>query len=399
MAEISSDIDIYSFSDSFEYYSVSYYDYIASDECAGFGWNLLNSTNEKIDSLLNPFLLQIIVLYLQPLVAVFGVIGNLAFIFIVFKVPYMRNRINTILLNLSVADFLYLLVGTGEKFVKIIHSPVLNDSSVFGQICQCFIITPLVNAVSFMSLLLISLISVERYIAVCRPHQYVKLTDCRRTLVYMGSVWIFSFALAVLLIPSRLDFSVTCIQWPDTPLYANFPAKVGFCDAKSDFWVSLDECLQTFPFFIALTVNVVCFAKITAGLYSRMAPSCKIRQSQLHEHRGKVKKPPTHIVTRMLLINGIAFFVLATPFHVTNAVQFIENIIPEWWCNCSEFKEMSVLFLYMNSAVNPLIYGITNPTYRRAYRSFFLEMRYSSQRRQSTISSSDSPSDRRTTSI
>lgn len=369
-----------------------------SDECPDGSLDLTNATDDKIPFFLYPSITTV-TLCIQSLIALVGILCNVAFVFIVWKVPYMRNSMNIILLNLSVADAVFLMVGTGVKVVKRINSPVLQDSLYFGHVFECIIINSFMNAVSFTSLLLISLISVERYIAVCRPHQYVKLTDCRRTLVYMGSVWIFSFALAVLLIPSRLDFSVTCIQWPDTPLYANFPAKVGFCDAKSDFWVSLDECLQTFPFFIALTVNVVCFAKITASLYSRMAPSCKLRQSQLHEHKGKVKKSPTHIVTRMLLINGIAFFVLATPFHVTNAVQFIENIIPEWWCNCSEFKAISVLFLYMNSAVNPLIYGITNPTYRRAYRSFFLEMRYSSQRRQSTISSSDSPSGRRTTSI
>ncbi|KAJ8037355.1 Neuromedin-U receptor 2 [Holothuria leucospilota] len=352
-------------------YSLSYFDYVSNDECTGFGWNFLNSTDDKIHSFLNPQLRRINLLYLQPLVAVVGALANLAFIFIVCKVPYMRNRMNVILLNLSIADLIYLMVGAGEKFVTILRSPVWGDSLVLGQICQCFIIIPLLNTVVFTSLLLVSMVSLERYVAVCRPLQHLKIASLRRTVAYVISVWVFCIALSVFLIPSSMDFSTVCVRWPDTPLYTGFPVKVGFCQARSDLWSSVNESLQTIPFFVALMLNVVCTVKIVSKLYGRSGfPSAPDGHRQ---HRQTVRKytSSANAATKMLLINGIAYFLLVTPFHVTKIIQFIISVSPNSSCNCLEFKEMSGLLLYLNSAVNPFIYGVTNRTYRQAYYNIF----------------------------
>lgn len=378
-----------------ETYSVSFYEYVTSSECTGFGWNFWNSTDENINTRLNPALTRIMVLFLHPLVAVTGILGNLAFMFVVWKVPYMRNSMNIILLNLSVADFLFLLVGTAIKFANVMHSPVLGDSFFF----QCFLIIPLVNVVTFASLLLVSLISVERYIAVCKPHQYLKMTSRRRTLTYVGCVWSCCFALAVFLFPSTMDFVTVCLIWPDTSVYANFPAKVGFCEARSYFWSSVNEFVQIFPFFIALVLNIVCFVKIMSRLYGKMVFLPTPRQAQQEGQVSKRHNNSANAATRMLLVNGIAFFVLATPFHVTSAVQFFELISSEWLCNCREFKDISIILLYVNSAVNPFIYGLTNRTYRRAYYSVFSQSQHSSRRSWSTLTTTDNQGNRRSTIV
>lgn len=371
-------------------YSFSFYDYFTNGECTGFGWNFFNSTKDIIRPILNPAITRTMVLYFHPLVAVLGILSNLSFIFVVWRVQHMRNSMNIILLNLSVADLLFLLLGTTTKFVNVINSPVVGDSFF----CQCFVIIPLVNVATFASLLLVSLISVERYIAVCKPHQYLKFTCRRLTLAYVSCVWISSLALAICLLPSTMDFVSVCIIWPDTSAYSNFPAKVGFCEARSDFWSSVNESVQIFPFFIALVLNVVCFVKIMSRLYGRIVLPFLTGPTKQDSQVNKRQNHSTNAATKMLIINGTAFFVLATPFHVTSAVQFFESFLSKWSCGCRYFKDISVLFLYVNSAVNPFIYGLTNRTYRRAYYSVF--SRESSRRSWSTVTTTDVHNNRST---
>lgn len=111
----------------------SYYDYIESDECTGFGLNFMNLTAIKIQPHLDSLLSRFIILFIHPLVAVLGALGNLIFMFSVWKLPSMKNSINLILLNLSFADLLYLLVGTGEKFVRAINLPVRGTPSFLAK--------------------------------------------------------------------------------------------------------------------------------------------------------------------------------------------------------------------------------------------------------------------------
>ncbi|KAJ8037350.1 Neuromedin-U receptor 2 [Holothuria leucospilota] len=356
----------------------SYHENVTDEECGGFVYDLTNATDEHMQYWLNPLVMRISALFLHPLIAVIGILGNLAFIFIVWKVPSMRNSMNIILLNLSVADFVFLLVGAVGRFVNVIMSPVLFDVRSMGRVLGCLIVIPLTNVVSFASLLLISLISCERYLAVCRPLQHLRITTRRRTLVCVSVVWVLSLALAVFLVPSQMDLETQCLKWAKTEHYNKFPTKVGFCVARHYYWGTISECLQIFPFLISLILNVVCFTKIILVLGRRMTSFSTTVPIRENYELTKQHKDSANAATRMLFLNGIAFFVLATPFHVTNVIQFIDSISWTWSCDCTEYKVISVLLLHLNSAVNPFIYGMTNRTYRQAYYSLFSHSRFES---------------------
>ncbi|KAJ8037358.1 Mu-type opioid receptor [Holothuria leucospilota] len=345
--------------------------FLTNEDCIGRGWNLINSTDDEINKFVTPLITRVRVLYLQPLVALVGILGNLAFMFIVWKVPHMRNSMNIILLNLSVADLLYLVVGTTERFFNVLLSPVLGYTIFFGHILQCLIIFPLVNFVTFTSLLLVSLISVDRYIAICKPLQHIKMAGRRQAHAYVRLVWVFSLLLALILLPSTMELLTICFQWPNTEKYENFPAKVELCNSRNDIWFSVDQCVQILPFFIALILNLFCFVKIIFRLNMRMTSESTNEKSQHDRQVRRIQRDSANAATRMLLINGIAFFVLATPFHVTSAIQVIQRWLIAWSCQCETFKNLSILLLYINSAVNPFIYGVTNRAYRQAYYSVF----------------------------
>ncbi|KAJ8037034.1 Neuropeptides capa receptor [Holothuria leucospilota] len=355
-------------------YSISYYDYFTTEECTGFGWDLSNHTQDDLQPCtVNSTEFLVLTLIIQPIVAVLGILGNVAFMFIVWKEPHMRNNMNLILLNLAVADLLYLLVGVGEKFVNSVTSPVSGDCTVFGRVGQCFIINPLISVASFTSLFLVSFFSFERYVAICTPMKHLLINGRKRTFYHIGLVWFSSFALTAIILPTYSDFSTVCIKWPNETLYSNYPTQAAFCETQTDIWIPVGEMVEIFAFFIALLLNVVCFVKITSKLYGRKQFSFGGTPVYEDDPVRAQHRNSAHAATRMLLINGIAFFVLATPFHLTSAIEFAEHIFSDWIFPCTFYKDLSVTLLYVNSAVNPYIYGVTNQFYRQAYRNMLCQ--------------------------
>ncbi|XP_071814676.1 somatostatin receptor type 2-like [Apostichopus japonicus] len=365
MSGIEDPVPIHSLEDySVTDYSISYYDYIETEDCNGFGWSLKNFTHTYIKTnFLNSTFSMLILSAVLPVIAVIGILGNGAFIFLIWKVSSMRNTMNIILLNLAVADVIFLFVGTSEKFVNTLSSSVAGDKYFFGKIAQCWIIYPLFTVVSFTSLLLVSLLSVERYFAICRPLVHIKISGRRRTLCYVTLVWLSSFIITASIYPSYTDFITVCIVWPNDTTYENYPLIAGFCLSEDITWLSVGEIVQIFPFFIALIFNLVCFVKIILKLYRRLPSSVPTMDDAM----GTRQRKSANAATRMLLVNGIAFFIFATPYHLVNLIQVFEIILPRFLPDIAGLKDSFVLMLYINSAINPYIYGMTNPFYRKAY--------------------------------
>ncbi|XP_071812947.1 somatostatin receptor type 2-like [Apostichopus japonicus] len=345
-------------------YSIYVDDYIQTEDCNGFEWNLENFTHTDIKTYLfystfSMFILSTVL----PVIAVIGILGNGAFIFLIWKVPSMRNNMNIILLNLAVADVIYLFAGSLEKFLNTLSSPVAGDKYFFGKIAQCWIIYPLLLVTSFTSLLLVSLLSVERYLAICRPLVHIKISGRRRTLCYVTLVWLSTFIITASISPSYTYFITVCIVWPKDIAYEHYPPISGFCYSEDNTWLYVHQIVQIVPFFVALIFNLGCIVKIILKLYRRLPSSVPSIDDAMATHQRK----SANAATRMLLVNGIAFFIFATPFHLVNAIQFFEIIFPSWSPDIDVLKNIFLSMLYINSAINPYIYGMTNPFYRKAY--------------------------------
>ena len=62
-----------------------------------------------------------------PLVEIVGVVGNVVFILMVLRVPNMRTITNAYLVNISVADLLFIGYGCTFYIVTYFISPIRND--------------------------------------------------------------------------------------------------------------------------------------------------------------------------------------------------------------------------------------------------------------------------------
>ncbi|KAJ8037356.1 hypothetical protein HOLleu_18156 [Holothuria leucospilota] len=65
--------------------------FFTNEDCKGLRRNLINSTDDEINKFVTPLITRVRALYLQPLVALVGILGNLAFMFIVWKLIVVCN--------------------------------------------------------------------------------------------------------------------------------------------------------------------------------------------------------------------------------------------------------------------------------------------------------------------
>ena len=79
-------------------------------------------------------------------------------------------------------------------------------------------------------------------------------------------------------------------------------------------------------------------------------------------------------VATMLIVNNVAYFILLGIFQVLNVVSIVEEHLGYYVL--SDFQVYSIIWVgrvttILNSAINPIIYSLTNRRYREAFARCF----------------------------
>ncbi|XP_022099606.1 neuromedin-U receptor 2-like [Acanthaster planci] len=324
------------------------------------------SIGEDAASLEYDSLEKTLVTVVMPWILAFGLIGNFGFLFVLWRVTWMRTTLNFFLTNLAIADILLLSVSVLEKIIAYTISPIAVDEYFLGA-SGCVLLHLVMDVCYFASVSLVTLVTLERYYATCRPHAHREHSTRARPVRLVSIVWFCSFALACPLIPSVCNFTAICLSWPNETRYQDYPNIMGLClGLDVGAWLGdFADALHTVPFVVAMAVNVVFFSMIIRALNSMVARAQRSGFSDRSQHiRDRV--------SRMLVINGIIFFLCLAPFQITT-MSFL--FTPE--AKRTDFVWMQVfrILVYINSAVNPIVYNITNPRYRKAFKQAFITRR------------------------
>ena len=330
--------------------------YLTLEEAETYGYSMLQTY---------------VVSVILPVILVFGVFGNALFVYVAVRIPHMRTITNRYLVNLAIADIVFLMSAVGKQIWKYALSPIKYDETALGRF-GCLWTYFLSDVAYFASLLFVTLVSADRYVAVCRPqdrHSFIK----GKSMEMIGLCWLVAVVLAAILTPGNADEVVHCIAWPKVEPYKLWPDTIRFCSPLKHFtWItSFSNGLQTIPFFVTLVVNVVIYVSIVKGL------DRSINRMSLH---GVPKSKDTGMrnqIAKMLVVNGVAFFTLLVPFELFSlfgmiATYRIQNDIPAYIIS-HEHIRLYILLLcqllsYINSSVNPIIYTVMCRRYRQAFR-------------------------------
>ena len=310
----------------------------------------------------------IIITVLFPIIFTFGLIGNITFLLVVLLNKHMRTITNFYLSNLAVADILFIVVSAVIGFWRYAASGGISYAQTFKSTFGCLTSLALVYFTYLASMILVILVSFERYIAICHPLKYRSMKGSSKkglSIKLTSLTWFVAICIAFIISPYQGRLVKKCIIWPFSDKYHNLPTVIYMCEPLHLVFKDVLALAQAAPFFIAVVVIVMLYSRIVFALRSHSA-AMDNQQDQKQAGIRNVQKQ----VTRMVIANGLVYFLCLAPYQLIYIFDFLwrrmdHNLFEnEWALNLLLVSRCMSAF---NSAINPLIYALANPKYRRAF--------------------------------
>ncbi|XP_053131710.1 somatostatin receptor type 5 [Hemicordylus capensis] len=274
------------------------------------------------------------VIYL--LVCAIGLSGNTLVIYVVLRYAKMKTVTNIYILNLAVADVLFML---GLPFLA-----TQNAISYwpFGSFL-CRLVMALDGINQFTSIFCLTVMSLDRYLAVVHPIKSTKWRRPRVAKLISMAVWTVSFlvVLPMIIFADVQETFQTCnMSWPE-------PVEIW-----SAVFIIYTSVLG---FFGPLLVICLCYLLIIIKV-----KSSGIRVGSTRRRRSERK------VTKMVVIIVVVFVFCWLPFYIVNIINLI-FILPEEPVLFGIFCFV-VILSYANSCANPILYGFLSDNFRQSFR-------------------------------
>ncbi|XP_026843538.1 growth hormone secretagogue receptor type 1 isoform X1 [Drosophila persimilis] len=305
-----------------------------------------------------------------------GVVGNVMVPIVIIKTKDMRNSTNIFLTNLSIADLLVLLVCTPTVLVEVNTRP---ETWVLGhEMCKA---VPFVElTVAHASVLTILAISFERYYAICEPLKAGYVCTKGRAILICVLAW----GIAALFTSPIIAISSYSVE----PYGDGTDAPV--CTTAADgFWpIFYFVGSITVFFFLPFGILVLLYAAIaykllrpnnafhrptspqpqpaTATATATTTPSTK---GNSHQQSNGMRKHRKQVIFMLVAVVS-SFFVCLLPFRaftlwvIMASGEDVERLGIAGYYNLLYFSRF---MLYLNSAMNPILYNLMSSKFRSGF--------------------------------
>ncbi|XP_072046882.1 somatostatin receptor type 5-like [Amphiura filiformis] len=297
---------------------------------------------------------------LLPAIAICGLFINAAFVYVVYKVPGMRTITNLYLVQLSISDMGTAFFLTFESVHAYLLSPEYNLKQIPGIGCSFYALGIYVFYLSGVNFIFI--VTIERYFAICRPMKHRMFRGTSRARDTSIVCWIIGLMMASPLLVPFNEITI-CAENPDASTAHDTWLVFQTCEPACIWCYYFVITFDTAQFWTVFIINVTIYVAVITKLRKR-ASNTNLPVSSTTQQVSKD-------VTLMLIVNGIAFFILLGPCEAWNIAQLINKYAG---VSIISTEILPVLFWLsrictsMNFVINPLIYAGTNRRYRRAFQ-------------------------------
>ncbi|KAM6457784.1 thyrotropin-releasing hormone receptor isoform 1-T2 [Liasis olivaceus] len=305
---------------------------------------------------------QVVTIFLVLLICGLGIVGNIMVVLVVLRTKHMRTPTNCYLVSLAVADLMVLVAAGLPNITESIYG-----FWVYGYI-GCLCITYLqylgINASSCS----ITAFTIERYIAICHPIKAQFLCTFSRAKKIIIFVWAFT--------------SIYCMLWfflLDLNREVYKEATVVSCGYKVSRSYYSPIYMMDFGIFYVMPMVL---ATVLYGLIARilflnpissdskensatwkndLVPSSKTKAANKSINSAVASRRQ---VTKMLAVVVILFAFLWMPYRTLVVINsFLSQPFQEQW-----FLLFCRICIYLNSAINPVIYNLMSQKFRAAFK-------------------------------
>ncbi|XP_070975826.1 neuromedin-U receptor 1 [Oncorhynchus clarkii lewisi] len=290
-----------------------------------------------------------------------GVLGNVLTCAVIVRYKVMRTPTNYYLFSLAVSDLLVLVLGMPLELYEMWS----NYPFLFGA-GGCYFKTFLFETVCFASILNVTALSVERYIAVLHPLKVKHVATHAHAKRVILMLWVMSMVCAM---PNTSLHGLAVLR----PRFGRQFPESAVCMMVKPMWMyNLIIQVTTLVFFLMpmLTITVL---YLRIGLQLRMergmqgvgigqgfGPDRHCRHQQRARHRQ---------VTKMLCVLVIVFGICWAPFHIDRLMwSFINSWTGHHHLVFEYVHVVSGVFFYLSSAVNPILYNLMSTRFREMFQ-------------------------------
>ncbi|XP_041641899.1 somatostatin-like receptor F_48D10.1 [Cheilinus undulatus] len=269
-------------------------------------------------------------------VFIVGLTGNTLAIYVVLCYTKMKTVTNIYILNLAVADELYIL---GLPFLTTQN--VLSYWPFGSFLCRVVMTADSLN--QFTSIFCLTVMSIDRYLAVVHPIRSTKWRHPRVAKAVSAAVWVVSFivVLPVVIFSDVQDTFNSCnMIWPE----------------PTNVWsTAFILYTATLGFFGPLLIICLCYLLIVIKVKTSGA------RAGFTKRRRSERK-----VTRMVVVIVVVFVLCWLPFFIMNMINLVV-IIPESSASAGIYF-FTVILSYANSCANPVLYGFLSENFKQSFR-------------------------------
>ncbi|XP_032094953.1 neuromedin-U receptor 2 [Thamnophis elegans] len=304
--------------------------------------------------------------WIYALIFIVGVSGNLLVCLVILKHRNMQTPTNCYLFSLAISDLLVLLFGMPLE----VYEMWSNYPFLFGPV-GCYFKTAFFETVCFASILIITMVSIERYMAILHPFRARLKNTQQRALRIILTLWLLS------IIFSLPNTSIHGIKLQYFPNRTEVPGSA-ICTVVYSMWIYNWIIQLTSLLFYVLPMSVISILYCLMGLKLRRDRSLEVKEMQMN-----IKLSSRKSITKMLFVLVIVFGVCWAPFHTDRLFYSFVATWTEPLANIFNLIHVvSGVFFYLSSAVNPIIYHVFSQRFRMAFLSvIFPQCKYWHPRR------------------
>ncbi|XP_028854452.1 neuromedin-U receptor 2 [Denticeps clupeoides] len=325
----------------------------------------------------SPFFIPVAFTYL--IIFIVGVGGNMLTCIVIAKHSKMRTPTNLYLFSLAISDLLVLLLGMPLEIYDLWQ----NYPFPFGE-SGCYFKVFLFEMVCFASVLNVTALSVERYVAVVHPLKTRYIITNKHAQRVISGVWLVSLLCAVPNTSLHGLYYLYLIEGVPVPESAT-------CTLLKPKWIYnlVVQITTIFFYFVPMTVISVLYMVIGVKLGREQRQpggdswkSCSSDPSwKIQMESGRRRQ-----VTKMLSVVVLVFGICWAPFHID---RLLWSFTTQWTDHMHDVYEYVHIFsgvlFYLSSAVNPIIYNVLSSRFRERFRELMCH------RREGSVSRNSSP--------